>query len=43
MKLDPAAFENEEGFKRMADLIRIFVDQKVERIQIRAWAKPSWE
>lgn len=34
MKLDPAVFEKEEGFKRLADLIRVFVDQKIFHIQI---------
>jgi formate C-acetyltransferase len=34
MRLDPAVFEKEDGFKRLADLIRVFVDQKVEHIQI---------
>ena len=34
MRLDPVVFEKEDGFKRLADLIRVFVDQKVEHIQI---------
>ena len=34
MKFDPAVFEKEEGFKRLADLIRVLVDQKVDHIQI---------
>ena len=34
MKIDPAVFEKEDGFKRLADLIRVFVDQKVDHIQI---------
>ena len=34
MKLDPAVFEKEDGFKRLADFIRVFVDQKVDHIQI---------
>jgi len=34
MKLDPAVFDNEDGIKRLADLIRVFVDQKVFHIQI---------
>ena len=34
MKLDPIVFETEDGIKRLADLIRAFVDQKVDHIQI---------
>jgi len=34
MKLDPVVFDNDDGFKRLADLIRVFVDQKVDHIQI---------
>jgi formate C-acetyltransferase len=34
MKLDPAVFENDDGVKRLADLIRVFVDQKIFHIQI---------
>ena len=34
MKLDPVVFETDDGFKRLADLIRVFVDQKVDHIQI---------
>ena len=34
MKLDPAVFEKEDGFKRLADLIRVFVDQKIFEVQI---------
>ena len=34
MKIDPTVFENEDGFKRLADLIRVFVDQKVDHVQI---------
>ena len=34
MKVDPAVFETDGGFKRLADLIRVFVDQKVDHIQI---------
>jgi formate C-acetyltransferase len=33
VKLDPALFGSEEGFKRMADLVRVFVDQKVDHVQ----------
>ncbi len=33
MKIDPAVFEKEDGFKRLADLIRVFVDQKVDQTQ----------
>jgi pyruvate-formate lyase len=34
MRLDPAIFETDMGFKYMADLIRVFVDQKVDHVQI---------
>ena len=34
MRLDPVVFETDDGFKRMCDLIRVFVDQKVDHIQI---------
>ena len=34
MKLDPVVFKNEDGIKRLADLIRVFVDQKVDHVQI---------
>ncbi|KKM67798.1 hypothetical protein LCGC14_1467520 [marine sediment metagenome] len=34
MRLNPAIFEKNDGFKRMADLIRVFVDQKVDHVQI---------
>ncbi|GAH13293.1 unnamed protein product, partial [marine sediment metagenome] len=27
-------FENKDGIKRLADLIRVFVDQKVDHVQI---------
>jgi len=33
MKLDPSVFEKEDGFKRLADLIRVFVDQKIDQVQ----------
>jgi len=33
MKIDPSVFEKEDGFKRLADLIRVFVDQKVDQVQ----------
>jgi len=33
MKIDPAVFETDDGFKRLADLIRVFVDQKVDQVQ----------
>ena len=32
--LDPAIFETDVGFKRLADLIRVFVDQKADHVQI---------
>jgi formate C-acetyltransferase len=34
MRIDPTVFEKEEGFKRLADLIRVFVDQKADHVQI---------
>jgi formate C-acetyltransferase len=34
LKLDPAVFDTDDGFKRLADLIRIFVDQRVDQVQI---------
>ena len=33
MRLDPLIFKDEYGFKRMADLIRTFADQKIHHIQ----------
>jgi len=34
IKIDPTVFETQDGFKRLADLIRAFVDQKVDHVQI---------
>jgi len=34
MRLDPQVFEADDGFKRLADLIRVFVDQRVDHVQI---------
>jgi len=34
MRLDPAVLETDDGIKRMADLIRVFVDQRVDHMQI---------
>ncbi len=34
MRIDPVVFENEDGFKRLADLVRVFADQKVDHLQI---------
>jgi formate C-acetyltransferase len=34
MRLDPSIFEKDAGFKRLADLIRVFVDEKVDHVQI---------
>ncbi len=34
MRLDPGIFARNDGFKRVADLIRVFVDQRVDQIQI---------
>jgi len=33
MTIDPAVFEKEDGVKRLADLIRTFVDQKIDQVQ----------
>ncbi|MEE8399828.1 MAG: pyruvate formate lyase family protein [Desulfobacterales bacterium] len=33
MTLDPAVFEKDDGVKRLADLIRTFVDQKLDQVQ----------
>jgi formate C-acetyltransferase len=33
MRLDPVIFEDDYGFKRMADLLRTFVDQKIHHVQ----------
>jgi len=33
-RIDPGVFKSEEGHKRLADLIRVFVDQKVFHLQI---------
>ena len=33
MKIDPVVFDTDDGFKRLADLIRVFVDQKVDQVQ----------
>jgi len=33
-RLDPAIFQNRDGIKRMADMIRAFVDQKVFHLQL---------
>jgi len=34
MRLDPGVFATDDGFKRLAGLIRVFVDQKVDHLQI---------
>ena len=34
MRIDPAVFKDRDGFKRLADMIRTFVDQKVMHVQI---------
>ena len=33
-RIDPAVFQNEDGIKRLADLMRTFVDQKIFHVQI---------
>ena len=32
-RIDPVVFQNEDGVKRMADLMRTFVDQKIFHVQ----------
>jgi len=34
VRIDPVIFEREDGFKRLADFVRVFVDQKVDHMQI---------
>ncbi|MCP4750790.1 MAG: hypothetical protein GY866_07850 [Proteobacteria bacterium] len=34
LKMDPVVFDTDDGFKRLADLIRVFVDQRVDQVQI---------
>jgi len=34
LRLDPAVFEKTDGFRKLADLIRTFVDRKVDHVQI---------
>ena len=34
MRIDPAVFKNKNGVKRLADLVRTFVDQKIYHVQI---------
>ncbi|MCP4749516.1 MAG: hypothetical protein GY866_01355 [Proteobacteria bacterium] len=34
LKVDPQTFETDDGFKRLADLIRTFVDQKADHVQL---------
>ena len=34
MRLDPVIFEKDNGFKRLADFIRVFVDERVDHVQI---------
>ncbi|MHA1992702.1 MAG: glycyl radical protein [Candidatus Hodarchaeales archaeon] len=34
MRLSPTIFEKDDGFKRLADFIRVFVDQKADHVQI---------
>jgi formate C-acetyltransferase len=41
MKIDPAVFEKDDGFKKLADLIRTFVDQKVDQIQFNVVSAES--
>ncbi len=41
MKIDPAVFDTDEGFKKLADMIRVFVDQKVDHIQINVVSRET--
>jgi formate C-acetyltransferase len=41
--MDPAIFEKEDGFKRLADFIRVFVDQKIEHIQVNVVSSDTLE
>jgi len=34
MRIDPAVFKNGDGFKRLADVIRTFIDQKIFHLQV---------
>ena len=34
MRIDPAIFKDEDGIRRLVDLIRTFVDQKIYHVQI---------
>ncbi|MEE8399165.1 MAG: pyruvate formate lyase family protein [Desulfobacterales bacterium] len=34
MRIEPVVFEQEDGVKRLADLVRVFADQKVDHLQI---------
>jgi formate C-acetyltransferase len=34
MRMEPEIFVNDNGFKRLADFIRVFVDQRVDHVQI---------
>jgi len=34
MRISPAVFEGRGGFKRLADLLRVFIDEKIHHIQI---------
>ncbi|MCH7908059.1 MAG: hypothetical protein IIB38_00390 [Candidatus Hydrogenedentes bacterium] len=34
MRIDPAVFENDQGVKRLAAFIRVFVDEKADQVQL---------
>ena len=34
MRISPVVFEDRGGFKRLADLLRVFIDEKIHHIQI---------
>ena len=34
MRIDPAVFKDKNGVKRLADLVRTFVDQKICHVQV---------
>jgi formate C-acetyltransferase len=33
MRIDPAVFKNKDGIKRLAGLIRVFIDQRIYHVQ----------
>lgn len=33
IRIDPSLFDTDDGFKRLADLVRVFVDERVDHVQ----------